>query len=337
MINDVFSFKPADTLFFRGAEPMVMGESHSSNFNFPPPSQTIEGAIRTLLYFKDKNGHRDLIRVGERKGGFNIFGPVFLAGDAIYVPAPYSWYRESSKKCGQGDKKADIHEQAERCFSFVKKAVNIPKIKIIKSNIPENTGFIKIKSDKLYWAKPENDELESIGENWINIKDLLESSGEIRIFSKAHFFAPEQHVGIALEKNRTVRKSHIYSFNHARLMEDVEILFLTDEALPVNNEEVLTLGAEQRFGLLRRLKNQDFENLKKMTNLNEDNNNISGYMSLSITEGDKDPNKTVIATGKIQYLGGWDLHKGFHKDMAGYFPAGTVFKDKVCDGLVPIK
>ena len=335
MINDVFSFKPVDTLFFRGAEPMVMGESHSSNFNFPPPSQTIEGAIRTLLYFKDKNGHRDLIRVGKRKGGFNIFGPVFLAGDEIYVPAPYSWYRESSKKCGQGDKKADIHEQAERYFSFVKKAVNIPKIKIIKSNILDNTGFIKIKSDKLYWAKPENDELESIGENWINIKDLLESSGEIRIFSKAHFFAQEQHVGIALEKNRTVRKSHIYSFNHARLMEDVEILFLTDEALPVNNEEVLTLGAEQRFGLLKRLKN--FESLKKTFETYNEPNDSNGYMCLSIIKGDAELNRQVIATGKIQYLGGWDLCKSFHKDMIGYFPAGTVFKDKVCDGLVPIK
>ena len=335
MINDMFQFKPVDTLFFRGAEPMVMGESHSSNFNFPPPSQTIEGAIRTLLYLKDKNEYRDLIRVGERKGGFNIFGPMFLVEDIIYVPAPYSWYRESSKTCKLSNKKDETGEQSKRCRRFKEIARSTEEIKIIKSKMLENSEFIKIKSDKLYWAKPENGELESIGGNWIDIKDLLESSHEIRFFSKSHFFASEQHVGIALEKNRTVRKSHIYSFNHARLREDVEILFFTDEVLPVNNEEVLTLGAEQRFGLLKRLKN--FESLKKTFETYNEPNDSNGYMCLSIIKGDAELNRQVIATGKIQYLGGWDLYKSFHKDMIGYFPAGTVFKDKVCDRLVPIK
>lgn len=326
MINDVFSFKPTDTLFFRGAEPMIMGKSHSSNFNFPPPVYTIEGAIRTLLYFKDKDKYKDLIKIGENKGGFNVIGPMFLAGGEIYIPAPYSWYKE-----GDPSEKENVKKYSK----FMEAVKSLKETKIIKPvKLGEDLDFIKMKSDKIYWAKPENNELGSLGGNWINFKDLLNNSDEAKIFSTSNFFKTEPHIGIALEKNRTARESHIYAFTHSRLLEDVEILFAVDEEVPLEEEEVLTLGAEQRFGLLRKVKNQDFEKLEKKM---KDNSNADGYMSLSITKGDENVNKKVIATGKIQYLGGWDLHKGFHKDMVGYFPVGTVFEDKCCYGLIPIK
>ena len=42
-----YDFTPQDTLFFRGAEPAVMGESHAASMIFPPPAHTIAGAMRT--------------------------------------------------------------------------------------------------------------------------------------------------------------------------------------------------------------------------------------------------------------------------------------------------
>ncbi len=333
MISNIFSFKPADTLFFRGAEPMVMGESHSSNFNFPPPAYTIEGAIRTLLYFKDKDKYKDFIRIGKNKGGFNVIGPMFLAGGKVYVPSPYSWYKESKKENkAQCEKNNSKHEKEYAKFTLA--AESLDKTKIIKpKKLDQDIDFIKIKSENIYWAKPEDSELMSLGGNWIDFNDLLNDCNEPKIFSTSNFFRKESHVGIALNKNRTVRESHIYAFTHSRLLEDVEILFGLDIDVPLEEKEILTLGAEQRFGLLRRVKNQDFEKLEKRM---KDNGNTGYYMSLSIMKGDENANKTVIATGKIQYLGGWDLSKGFHKDMAGYFPAGTVFENKYCKGLILI-
>lgn len=324
MIGNIFSFKPTDTLFFRGAEPMIMGESHGSNFNFPPPIHTIEGAVRTLLYFKDKIKYKDFIKIGERKAGFNTFGPMFLVGSEVYIPAPYYWYREK-----------DTTKKRKKTYNrFKESEKNSEKSKIVKSaKLSADINLIKAKDDNIYWAKSENNELESLGGNWINFNDLVNGADNAKIFPTSDFFSIEQRTGIALKENRTVRESHIYTFTHSRLLEDVEILFTVDRDIPLEEKEILMLGAEQRFGLLRRVKSQDFETLEKNM---KDNDGKGVYINLSLTQGNEDLNKKVIATGKIIYLGGWDMHKRYHKDMVGYFPAGTVFETKCCSGLMKI-
>lgn len=307
MIKELYSFRPVDTLFFRGAEPMMMGESHSSNFHFPPPSQTIEGAIRTFLFHKDKNKFCDLIKVGERKGGFNVIGPLFLLDNNIFLPVPFAWYAE--KKKPQEDS-------------------NKPK-KIIKlKRLAQYDSFIKTPGKTLYWAKAEENELESLGGKWCKIEDFIDvnndENNEIEIKNISDFFCKEPHTGIALSNNRLVRKSHIYSFTHSRLKEGVEILFGVDKELSMDGE-ILKLGAEQKFG---KLTNQN--QLLKKYSFNDD---TSYFMTLSIIEGSEKTNKSVTATGSIIYLGGWDLHKDFHKEMRGYFPAGTVFSEPVAGNL----
>jgi len=329
LIEDMFSFKPADTLFFRGSEPMVMGESHSSNYNFPPPVHTIEGAVRTLLFFKDKSKYADLIMAGKKKAGFSTIGPLFYVNGEVFVPAPYSWYKEISKKSKQKKEETNIQKR-----NFTNDLKESKKTKIFKLNpLKDAADLIKAKTEKIYWAKADNDEIETIGGSWINLNSIGSSSDELDVFAIDQFFNIEPHTGIALKEDRNVRRSHIYTFTHARLLEDVEIVFGTDKALPIDDGEILTLGAEQRFGYLKRLKN--FENINEK--LNSINNNSGFYMSLSIIEGGRntEANNHIVATGRIQYLGGWDLHKKFHKDIIGYYPAGTVFSfsEKFCNGL----
>ncbi len=315
MFKELYSFRPIDTLFFRGAEPMMMGESHSSNFHFPPPSHTIEGAIRTFLFHKDRNGFSNLIKAGERKGGFNVIGPMFLLDNNIFLPVPFAWYAKKKKPREDSNK---------------------PK-KIIKlKRATQYNSFIKTPEKALYWAKAEENELESLGGKWCGIEDFFEVDNdkkkEIEIKNISNFFCKEPHTGIALSSNRTVRKSHIYSFTHSRLKEGVEILFGVDRELSSNDGnklsidgEILKLGAEQKFG---KLTNQN--QLLKKYSFNDD---TSYFMTLSIIEGSEETNKSVTATGSIIYLGGWDLHKGFHKEMRGYFPAGTVFSEPVAGNL----
>ncbi|HOV63868.1 MAG TPA: type III-B CRISPR module-associated Cmr3 family protein, partial [Spirochaetia bacterium] len=60
------------------------------------------------------------------------------------------------------------------------------------------------------------------------------------------------------------------------------------------------------------------------------------YLSLSPIEAHAETNNTVVATGKIQYVGGWDLRIGFHKPMKGYFPAGSVFSRAVSEQCIEL-
>ena len=135
----------------------------------------------------------------------------------------------------------------------------------------------------------------------------------------------ENRTGIALDSNRSVRAHHLYAFSHARLNKNVNLIFGTDKDLPIFDNGVLKLGAEQRFGLY-----------SKIPDINFNNGNSGLFMSASQVEGTEQANESVVATGKIQYQGGWDMKKGFHKPMTGFFPPGSVFKDKLNDNFIQI-
>lgn len=289
-----YSFQPNDTIFFRGSEPMSMGEHHDSTLNFPPPIHTIAGAIRTYFFKKDKAKYEKLINLGKEKPGFNIVGPFFKLDDKVYVPAPYLWFREKQKYKESIDKDE--------------------KVKVIKAKRIKK-GIIKSSAKDMYWAKG-NSELETIGGSWIAYDDLM-GKEVVNLRTIEDFYETEPRVGIALNPNRSVRTHHIYSFTHCRLKKGVSLIFGIDVE-DLGGEGVLFLGAEQRFGWYKR-ENFDLD-LNKQGNY---------FMSLSLISGSKEANESVVATGKIVYLGGWDLSKGFHKPMKGYFPAGTVFNKKL--------
>ena len=77
-----YSFEPADTIFFRGAEPMNIGENHTATANFPPPARTLEGALRAIIlkqnkipidkyYNNDIDGElMEIIGTEDKKAGF---------------------------------------------------------------------------------------------------------------------------------------------------------------------------------------------------------------------------------------------------------------------------
>jgi CRISPR-associated protein Cmr3 len=297
---NLYSFEPMDTLFFKGAEPMDMGESHSSNLVFPPAIQTLEGAIRTKLYNMDKEKYADLIKVGEEKPGFNLLGPFFIKESKLYLPTPYSWFAE----------KESLKENK--------------KIKIIKSK-EETTKLIKGNNDKLVWSKGEKGELESLGGTWIHIEDFYKNSSECEILKSEDFYCKEVRTGIALDKYRSVREGHIYSFTHIRLLKDVNLACAIDVDLPFDDKTILTLGAEKRFGKFKRL-NQEFT-IKDSGNF---------YMNLSIVESDIVQKNCLVSTGKPLSIGGWDLHKKFHKPMKTYYPAGSVFNKKINENFISL-
>jgi len=316
-MTDWFSFTPQDTLYFRGAEPANMGESHTASMVFPPPAHTIAGALRTAtliqkdVSFNDYNQGKcapDIIEAIGKSGEdcpFGILGPFFLLeGKVVWVPCPFIWFTEKS---GEKGSKAGLRE-------------------IIVSTPVKNSLVKTASGAKLFWAKGSN--LETLGGDWVCLDELCTAKTEKTIRTSGEFFVSENHTGIALDvkdKRRTAREGHLYSFVHARLCEGVKLVFGVTRKLPLSDSGVLKLGAEQRFGEYNKMGDMAFQEGK------------SGlFMSLSILAGNEEANCHCIATGRIRHFGGWDLHRGFHKPMKGYFPAGSVFDKKINDHCIEL-
>lgn len=306
--------KPVDTLYFKGAEPMNLGENHTASHIFPPPVHTLSGALRTAVlvqknisfksYGEGKADQMVIDAIGEagKDAPFQVIGPLFKEDKDIYVPAPYSWF---------SDKDSDATERP------VVKAKPV-KSRLLKSGTPD-----------LLWAKADKSELSPLGGMWININDLHSTASTLSVRTSESFYDNEPRTGIALEPGRKVREGRLYSFNHARLKKNVSLVFGTDKPLPLAERGTFKIGAEQRFCWY-------VKRPELITGL--DFSKDSGhYLSLSIVEGNEQTNAAVVATGKTLYFGGWDLKRGFHKPMKGFFPAGTVFNKRINHNLIAIK
>lgn len=299
-----YTFKPADTLFFRGAQPMNIGENHTASAYFPPPAQTLVGALRTAMlnqngialtdYYENKIDADMMTLLGapEQAPGFNMIGPLFRKNGVNYIPAPYTWFTDKAQK-----------DQT---------SVTVYKSFALQSDLIQTSGT------SLAWAKGKSGVLTSLGGKWIEAGALHTHETQVHFRETHAFFDIEPRTGIALTPNRGVREGHLYSFNHARLKPDVSILFGVDKALPLAEKGLLKLGAEQRFGVYRAIDPIHFQ--KGASGL---------FMALAMVLGSETTNAAVIASGKIQYIGGWDLKKGFHKPMQGWFPSGSVFNQKL--------
>lgn len=306
-----YAFNPAGTLLFKGAEPMEMGSDHHSSNIFPPPAQTLVGALRTAVLEQNKISYDDyynknvlseiLSAIGEAENQepFIVSGPLFRMNQHLFIPAPFPWFYDKAEKKSR-------------------------KVRVFRAR-PTKSRLIKSSEKNLFWATADSGEMISMGGRWIHIEDLFSTDEKTEIFDAEHFFTIEARTGIALNRNRSVREGHLYTFNHVRLKPEVSLAFGVDLNLPLADKGFLKLGAERRFGRYEKIQQPIF---------------LSGdselFLALGLVKGSQQSNHSVIATGKIQYIGGWDLNKGFHKPMRGYFPAGSVFSENIHNNFVQI-
>lgn len=303
-----YEFIPCDTLFFKGASAMVMGENHSAISHFPPLPDTFAGAIRTKILtdrkvsFDDyRHGKIDpdiaeLVGRASDKAPFSVTGPLLKDGNTIFIPAPYHWFKSSKDNNG----------------------------KIIKS-FAVKSELVKTPTKQLMWARGTDIELESLGGMWINL-DSIFNSKELILRKPDTFYTEEIRSGNALQTNRKVRQSHLYSFTHVRLKNNISIIFGLDRDDLLDSEGIISLGGEKRFGQYKMIPLTDF------------NESTSRYfLALSMIPAQIALVDDIVACGKILYRGGWDMARGFHKPMIGYYPAGTVFNKKINNNCIAIK
>ena len=163
-----FKFAPVDTLFFRGAEPMDIGENHTTSHVFPPPTHTLSGALRTTVLiqkgvsFEDYGKGRAPAEIYESIGQagqaapFTLIGPLFMIENDIYVPAPYSWFieKDSDKKIEHG------------------------KVRFVRGR-SLSSRLLKTEAPELIWAKGDYNEMVSLGGMWIKKEDLHSTEASI--------------------------------------------------------------------------------------------------------------------------------------------------------------
>lgn len=307
-----YEFTPSDTLFFRGAEPLAAGMNYEVSLAFPPSTSVISGAIRSAVLAQNgisieeyKNGHEksELIGPYGQDAPFKIMGPLLRYEGDDLVPAPYTWFFEKDTK-----------------------GRDIRIIKPLQIDIQTRKKLgIKTAGKLGCWPASRND-VKSIGGSWILVQFL--SGNKTRFGAGTSIFMPsngmeklysvEPRTGIAMDSNRTVIESQLYTSRHIRLNRQVSLIWAIDQDCGLNKKGILSLGGEQRFGA--------YQELESPPGLPEGGEQFLCLSPVPVTD---ESSKALIGTGEILYRGGWDMAKQCHKDMVGYYPAGSVFNKNI--------
>lgn len=314
---------PVDTLFFRGAESMVAGENHEVDTLFPPMPQTIVGAVRSAVMGQVGLSPAKYLAAPAKfpflgppeAPGFSLVGPLLLAnGETILLPAPASWY-------------SDLPDES-------------PKELEVQAAAPlkENPLGLKGSNSSPFWVrKPHHDNLKSLAGWWTTVETFQRmAAGETTIpvvrnisrlsadaaalLPQAALYDREERLGIALTSHRTAKDGHLYTTVHIRLRTGVELAakIVSEHNVPLADTGVIQLGGEQRLCRYRLCHNIDLPVV----------NGSGMMMSLSPLAMDmlSSPiNQCPRVSGKIFWIGGWDMKKRFHKPMRAWLPPGTVF------------
>ncbi|MFP4531464.1 MAG: type III-B CRISPR module-associated Cmr3 family protein [Desulfobacterales bacterium] len=307
-----YEFTPADTLFFRGAEPLAAGMDYEVSLAFPPSASVLSGAIRSAVLAQKgisiedyKSGHEISALIGDygQDSPFKILGPLLRYEGDDLVPAPYTWFFEKDTK-----------------------GSDIPIIKPLKIDVQTRQKLgLKTAGKLAYWPASRND-VKSIGGSWILLQFL---SGKKTIFGAGtsifmtsngmdKLYSVESRTGIAMDSNRNVIESQLYNSRHIRLNRQVSLIWAIDQDCGLSKQGVLSLGGEQRFGAYHELDcPPDFPESGEQ------------FLCLSPVPVNDESSEALIGTGEIIYRGGWDMAKQSHKDMIGYYPAGSVFNKNI--------
>jgi len=315
---------PLDTLFFRGNEPMEAGQLGPVSL-FPPPVSVIQGAIRTAVlvergvsfadYRQEKSvSHEilDLIGVCGGQAPFAITAILLQKGGRYYAPAPASWFIDEPEKPLSGE-------------GFRGKQV------IVAGAMPASAGRLSLvaSSDSLPLVVTRHHAV-SLAGAWVAVE--LFASGSVTfadgdIYSGSELYAVERRTGIKLDGLRKVEQGHLYSASHIRLHDDVTLLIGVDRDPGLAHTGILQLGGEQRRAR--------YEQVTAPATV-RDTGASARYVALAPVEASPENLSSVVTAYQPVMSAGWDLLKGFHKPTTTWYPAGSVFSEKIAPSCLPL-
>jgi CRISPR-associated protein Cmr3 len=341
-MNYGIELTPVDTLFFRGAEPMEAGESHHLSTLFPPMPSTLLGALRTAMMVKHSIAFRDYLRgeyeadmlvkqlLGEpNQAGFAVCGVLFVVSDAkgnsqVLFPVPAHWYADSN----------ELEASTQRCAPLtLREALPLPAA-------AARLGIVTHLDGPLRWVTPgQTAAVKPLAGMWMT-KSVSSGSGQATVVSEAKsllsgqaallppsaLFEREVRTGIARDNQlRAVVEGHLFTAPHIRLKPGVSLLALVDQDLnsALGETGILQLGGEQRVASFRLQESPLATSSPSST-----------WVTLAPLSAQRrhELEAAALATSGLQRVGGWEMkagggtsgkNQGFHRDMVGWYPAGT--------------
>lgn len=333
---------PNDTLFFRGGEPMGMGESHFQTSVFPPSYETFVGAVRTSVITYMCNGDFEGYKTGkydktvwgqeigrkELPDTFEFIGPFLKRGTDIFMPPPSNLFTDA--------KKTRFTIAYPRYFNGVTSSSVMLHIMWINESGEEGAKD---------WQPVDN--YITLGGMIKYLKGDIETLNWETDFAENNtLFRVEARTGIALNKNglRTARDGHLYMTSHIRFDETVGMTFILEGVPSFPDSLVMRLGGENRTVWCEKYIDAEMpffhENVEFLiTTMPIKTDKV--VKGIPVTEFlDEDMNiilpggikskLTSYAVNKPELFGGWDLATQKSKTMVQYVPAGSVFYFEKC-------
>lgn len=303
-----FSYCPLDTITLKAAG--RWGERGTTEF-FPLPAQTISGALRTAVLrehgvdlSRGASWPSEIIDAIGQPGSeapFTLTGPLLRKAGRLLVPAPHHWYVHTDEEEGKEKKRL---------------------LKAFELNSP----LIFCSSAKpLRWVS--HLKVEALAGKWIPLESLnLKDGNDVTAWGRADLADDDElRVGLELDLDKhSARKGKLYSLRHLRLRPDVELVWAIDGDLPLPPSGLLQVGGERRYGR--------YERIASPIEVAEG----PLHLALSMIRVTPETKAALVAASSLQYLGGWDLNRGFHKPMSAYYPAGSVFDHPLPSITIPI-
>jgi CRISPR-associated protein Cmr3 len=332
-IKQWIEIDPLDTLFFRGSEPMVAGQSHEVRTVFPPMPATILGALRTAILSQRRvdlsaflqHGVQELPLLGSaEKSGFSVTGPLIAAEIAggvgeTFLPSPAHWFGEETNT-----------KDVLRVYAATAGLEEVATLGLaggspfpLLIDAPQSTSMKNLAG---FWANAAA--FTAVAESGCRLGVLddirMLQAGKPALLQPDALFGRELRTGIALDPAlRRVRKGHLYTSTHVRLVPGVRLIVgLSAVLVPshLDPEGLLQLGGEQRL-VRYRLRQKEVALPAPAT---------GWAMALSPMEFGPLRAAGLIdcprASGALLRMAGWDMKARFHKPTAAYLPMGTVIK-----------
>ncbi len=326
MMNTWYEITPADTLFFRGTEPLEAGQPVTQPL-FPPPVSVIQGAVRTTALLQHKVRFADykagrcpdeliaqIGRCGE-PAPFNVTTQAFSLNGTLYVAAPASWYVDLAEK--KGKKPLCGNDFTGLCLTcFEPGATDGNPLNICSSAGPDLPLLPLAEPFSMagFWVC--RDRL--TGETSANFK-------EKDVLSPGDLYDIEPRIGIAMDKGRKVLQGQLYSACHVRLRPGVRLVIGLDKSAGLDSEGTMQLGGERRMSTYRTISAPE-----------QPPGRGSLFMNPAPVVMTEEIVPEICCAGSPVTIAGWDLSTGFHKPTTTWLPAGSVFYKNINSHCIPL-
>jgi len=308
-----FRLRALDTLFFRDGKPFSMGEETWAKGIFPPYPSTVHGMLRSVYFSDHLNQLSGANTPADPTTRLTIYGYLPSLNGAPAFPIPNDLYAIDKSK-----------NQKALLFKFRESDAGGGIISSYKhAFVLETHGNVKIEElgGKALLRK-------EVFENYLNGK-----AGEYPFERITQYVEDEPKIGIGRDFNtRTASEGKLYRVSMQRPQgKEGEITFLVKfNGITLPEKGLSRFGAEIKA---IEYENYSFPNISNP--LDDNDTHFKIYLaSPAVFEEGLYPGEwfknhglklLAAASGRHQYIGGFDLSKQEPKEMRRAVPAGTVF------------